>query len=227
MARVLVIEKSGETSLKDLFEPSDEIICFNDTMQLVQRIRKIKPELVLIGFGVPEGFEICRGLKSDSKISSIPVLLIGDDPSGDIVRQAFECGADDYLVRPIHRTELQTRAYAKLRLIRHAITAANTLESGDIQFDIVKRIVIIPEAGQYTPIRLSPSEFQLLLLLCKNQGKILKREEIYKELAHKNSKKGYTRVIDAQISSIRRKSHFFQQSIESIHGVGYRISLEN
>ncbi len=230
MARILLIENPSVegSSVKSFLESSFEVVHFSDTKDFLARARKVRADVILLDLcdDGPDSIQICHSVKTDTKLFSSPVIVLANQFSSETMEALFATGADDYLTRPFQLSELKARCLAKMRLVKNVLDKKD-LDAGGIQFDIIKRSAIIFDQGEYRAIRLTPSEFQLLVLLCKNPGRILKRDEICQELSKKSPKSPNTRVIDAQISSIRRKSNFFQQSIESIHGVGYRISLEN
>jgi two-component system alkaline phosphatase synthesis response regulator PhoP len=227
MAKLLIIgmQSLEAISTKAAIEDMHEVVLFEDISNLIPRVRRLKPDLIIFDkdLNVKGGFEACGALKADPKLAQIPIIVLSS--KSEELEQGFANGADDYILKPVQPAELRARCNAKLRLVKNILEKVGILEEGDIQFDVVKRIVTICDQEKSVSIKLSPSEFQLLLLLCKNQGRILRRDEIHRELSKKDPKSTDTRVIDAQISSIRRKSTYLQQNIESIHGVGYRLSL--
>jgi two-component system KDP operon response regulator KdpE len=129
-------------------------------------IRKERVELVLLDLNLPgmSGFETCSEIR---RASDIPVIMLTvRDSEGDKV-QAFDAGADDYIVKPFGAEELTARVRATLR--RAGPEGPPAFFSPNLQIDFERRTV----SAKGRTIRLTPKEFGLLHQLVTNQGKTL------------------------------------------------------
>jgi CheY-like chemotaxis protein len=94
------------------------VVTARDGAETLEKIRAEKPDLVLLDIMMPKmsGFEVCRKVKADPALKSIPVVMVTAlNEMGDIER-GVECGTDDFLSKPINRLELVTRVKSLLRV---------------------------------------------------------------------------------------------------------------
>jgi two-component system KDP operon response regulator KdpE len=131
-------------------------------------------ELVLLDINMPGmgGIEACRRIRSLSPEAAIVMVTVRDEES-DIV-QALEAGADDYITKPFRFGELVARLRAVLRRTVEGNTRSTILQAGDLEIDFDKRL--LRRSG--TVIHLTPTEFDLLALLMKNEGTLLTHKKL-------------------------------------------------
>src|SRR5271163_4184756 len=129
-------------------------------------IRKQRVELVLLDVNLPgmSGIETCKEIR---RASRIPVIMLTVRNSERDKVQAFDAGADDYIVKPFGSEELTARVRATLR--RAGAEAAPTFVSPELQIDFERRTV----SARKRTVRLTPKEFELLRQLVTNHGKTL------------------------------------------------------
>jgi two-component system KDP operon response regulator KdpE len=135
--------------------------------EAVAILSKYAFELVLLDINMPGigGVEACREIRAHSQKIGIVMVTVQDGES-EIVR-ALEAGADDYITKPIRFRELVARLRAVMRRLH--IDDANEptlLQAGDLELDINRRLL----CRQGEVIHLTPTEFELLALLMRNQG---------------------------------------------------------
>ena len=125
-------------------------------------------EAVLLDIGLPfiDGWRLLAGLEGRRQPSVIVISARGDE--GDKVR-ALDLGADDYLTKPFGADELLARVRAVLRRVRATAEAARVIRSGDVVVDLGARVVT--RAGE--EVRLSPTEYVLLIELAKHAGTVM------------------------------------------------------
>jgi two-component system, cell cycle response regulator len=122
--KVLIVddEEAGRETLSGLLVPLNvSIRCAGDGLEALAITHAWKPDLVLLDVMMPgmDGFDVCRAIRADSDIGETPILLITalDDPDSRL--EGFQVGADDFITKPIIRTELRMRIRSLLRLNRY------------------------------------------------------------------------------------------------------------
>ncbi len=130
----------------------------------------------------------------------------------------LDIGADDYLVKPFDIGELLARSRTLIR--RNAWTKSNLIEIKNVKIDTLEKNVRVDDKE----IKLSKKEYDILLYLAINQGKIVEREEIIDHVWETGFEM-YSNVVDVYINYIREKfkKHGVDDLIETIRGIGYRI----
>lgn len=166
-----------------------------------------------------DGYQVLKYIREHKE--NLPVLfLTAKDSIEDRVR-GLDLGANDYLVKPFAFEELAARIRAITRTTSH--TGANVLKVGDLELDILSRIV--KRAGK--EITLSTKEFDLLEYMMRNSGIILSREKIENHIWNYDYDGG-TNVIDVYISYLRKKideSHT-DKLIHTVRGIGYVLRVK-
>ena len=129
-------------------------------------IRKERVELILLDVNLPgmSGIETCREIR---RAGNIPVIMLTVRNSERDKVQAFDAGADDYIVKPFGAEELTARVRATLR--RSGAEDSASFVSPDLQIDFERRTV----SAKNGTVRLTPKEFELLRQLVTNEGKTL------------------------------------------------------
>jgi len=129
-------------------------------------IRKQRVELILLDVNLPgmSGIETCREIR---RTSQIPVIVLTVRNSERDKVQAFDAGADDYMVKPFGSAELTARVRATLR--RAGTEGPSTFVAPGLEIDFERRTV----SAKGRVVRLTPKEFELLRQLVANQGKTL------------------------------------------------------
>jgi two-component system KDP operon response regulator KdpE len=140
----------------------------------IELVRQVAFELVLLDINMPGmgGIEACRRIRNLSPQAAIVMVTVRDGES-DIV-QALEAGADDYITKPFRFGELVARLRAVLRRTVEENTRLTILQAGDLEIDFDKRL--LRRSG--IMIHLTPTEFDLLALLMKNEGTLLTHKKL-------------------------------------------------
>jgi DNA-binding response OmpR family regulator len=138
----------------------------------------------------------------------------------------FDCGADDYLVKPFDFAELLARVRALTRRRGHADAKGNKgsqLRLADLVVDTAAKTVV--RAGQ--PIKLTAREFNLLELLLRHQGRVLSRGEIAEHTWEEAFDAG-SNVIDVYVNYLRNKvdKGYDKKLIHTVVGMGYVLREE-
>jgi DNA-binding response OmpR family regulator len=193
---------------------------FLDGASLLKFLGSGITDLVILDIMLPDldGFEICKMLKSDSRLSSIPIIMLTAKGQEIDKVTGLDIGADDYITKPFSPKELVARVRAVLR--RTGPTKETLITIGNITID--------PEQFEVTseqvPISLTPVEFKILHLLAVNRGKVFSRERILDHLWG-NEKAVIDRTVDVHIKNLREKLGPAGDLIKNIRGVGYKIQV--
>ena len=186
-----------------------------------QALETQTPDLLLLDIMLPEedGISILKKLRSNPKTSTIPVIMLtAKDSEYDIVT-GLDAGADDYVTKPFGMMALVSRIKAVLRRYEKSDSKKEVLEAGGITIDENQHTVF---AGSQQ-IFLTVKEFDLLALLIKNRGNVLTREQLLESI-WEVSTDIESRTIDVHIRTLRAKLGEYEKNIETIRGVGYKLS---
>jgi len=136
----------------------------------------------------------------------------------------LEIGADDYLAKPFSMRELAARVRAVLRRSERGPAESDMLRAGNITVDRAGHLVTIDSA----PVALTPSEFDLLVILMASPGRAFSRGELLERLQRGMVFEGVERTIDVHIRNLRTKVEEDPgnpQYIQTVYGIGYRFSV--
>jgi len=181
-------------------------------------------DLVILDVMLPgrDGFEILATLRSRG-IKTPVLLLTSRDTLEDRVR-GLDTGADDYLVKPFAFPELLARTRALLRRARPG--GSQRFKLADLEMNVAQRSVL--RAGQ--PIELTAREFELLEYLFAEQGRVVSREMLARDIWKETSRQTpLDNVIDAQMARLRRKldGQFERKLLHTVRGVGFVLREED
>jgi two-component system, OmpR family, response regulator len=170
-----------------------------------------------------DGFELCRTIRKDS---DIPIVML--TARGEVMDRivGLEIGADDYLPKPFEPRELVARLQTVLRRLKpngngHAavLSAAPTLKFEGLEIDTARRSVL----RQGETIELTGTEYELLLMLAREPGRVFSRDDILNQLrGHEVDL--YTRAVDIVVSRLRKKLEPLD-CIKTLRNAGYSLAL--
>jgi DNA-binding response OmpR family regulator len=178
------------------------------------------PDLVVLDLMLPgiDGLEVCRRMQLER---SVPILMLtARDGEQDLIT-GLETGADDYMTKPFSARELVARVHAILRRMSRARqkTEQAPTRIGDVELDpSTRRVRVNGEA-----VHLTPTEFDLVMYLAANRGRVATREELLEQVWGYEVPSG-ARTVDSHVRSVRRK--LGADLIRTVHGVGYAVDDE-
>jgi two-component system response regulator MtrA len=166
-----------------------------------------------------DGIEVCKLIRAESMVPIIMLSAKGD--SYDVVR-GLEAGADDYMVKPFkHPSELVARIRTRLRRTNTDISGLLTI--GDLAIDVAAHQVL--RAGKQ--IALTRLEFDLLVALAKEPGRVFSRDALLSEVwGYRHSTD--TRLVNVHVQRLRAKIEHDAERPEivvTIRGVGYKAGV--
>jgi two-component system alkaline phosphatase synthesis response regulator PhoP len=182
--------------------------------------RQEKPELILLDIMMPEmsGYDF---IKTYRKESETPIILLTAKLDETDKVLGLELGADDYVTKPFGMKELVARINAVLRRMDRPVVESDSLSAGEIHLDKESRIVTVSGRA----VNLTPSEFDLLVVLISAPGRVFSRSELLLKVQG-TTFENVERTIDVHIRNLRTKiekdpSH--PEYIETVFGIGYKF----
>jgi len=177
-------------------------------------------DLIILDITLPEmdGFQVLRTIRKELTVPIIMLTARGE-VSDRIV--GLELGADDYMPKPFEPEELIARIQSIMRRTKSPETMVDKLNFEHLTIDKLKQEVIL----NGSPLSLSTTEFEALLLFAENCGQILDRDFLVEHLRG-ISWQSYDRSIDVLVSRLRNKLNELDaetEYIKTIHGVGYKF----
>lgn len=180
-------------------------------------LRRLDPGLVVLDVMLPEmnGFEVCKRIRAESRV---PILML--TARGDVMDRVvgLELGADDYLAKPFEPRELLARIQSVLRRTTE-VSQGRVLESGPLRIDLVIREVTLDGV----PVRLTTTEYDSLVFLASNPGKVFNRDQLLDHFRGVGLD-AYYRTFDVTLSRLRNKLNDNPKSprfLKTIWGTGY------
>jgi two-component system phosphate regulon response regulator PhoB len=166
------------------------------------------------------GVQLLRMIRGDGVLQDIPIIFL--TAKGDITDKVkgLESGADDFMTKPFDARELLLRVKSLLRRAKSAAAKPSTrLSAGGLLMDIEKHEVM----ADSNVVDLTATEFKLLRILLDRKGRVQSREELLADVWN-YSPDLETRTVDTHVRRLREKLGSAGDTIETIRGVGYRIS---
>ncbi|MGH3262639.1 MAG: response regulator transcription factor [Trebonia sp.] len=222
--RALIVEddrKLGPVLVRGLATDSiaADLVCTGQ--EAIVRAGATEYAVIVLDVMLPDrdGFQVCRELR-EAEVSAPVLMLTARDAVSDRVH-GLDSGADDYLVKPFSFHELLARVRALSR--RGPVQRGVVLEVGDLCLDSARHRV---SRGD-TRIALSRKEYAVLEALMRNPGNVLSRFDLLEQVwgyEYENR----SNVVEVYIRYVRQKIDrpFGRNSLQTIRGVGYRISGE-
>jgi len=212
LAEMLGIVLNGAGIEVDLVSRGDEVM---------DVFRNNPPDLVLLDVMLPglDGIEVCRQIRAFSQRVPI-VMLTAKGDTHDVVL-GLEAGADDYMVKPFKPSELVARIRTRLR--RTSGELASNLTLSDIAIDVLDHT--ITRGGN--EIGLTRLEFDLLVALAKEPGRVFTREALLSEVwGYRHSTD--TRLVNVHVQRLRAKIEHDPENptiITTVRGIGYKAGV--
>ncbi len=194
---------------------------FFNSKDAYESLSKEQPDIILLDIMLPDidGLEFCKMVRSDNKLSYIPIIMLTAKSTEIDKIVGLELGADDYITKPFSFMELIARIKAVLR------RTYREKSKSDEKIISAEGLKIYPDKFKVliddTPVNLTSKEFKLLLLLTGSPGKVFSREEILNNV-WENEYDVYDRTVDVHIKHLREKLKDYGKCIKTVRGIGYK-----
>jgi phosphate regulon transcriptional regulator PhoB len=193
----------------------------SDGETALTKIRKGKYDLIVLDLMLPgiQGMELCRILRNDPKTAVLPIIML--TAKGEEVDRilGLEMGADDYMAKPFSPRELIARVKAVLRRSKGKPVPEKILKIGDLEIDRERYIVSV----RTKKIKLSATEFKLLLFLAERRGKVFSRDQLL-DAIWRDEAFVEPRTVDVHIRRLRssiEEDPAQPRHIKTMRGIGY------
>jgi len=199
------------------------VLTARDGKEALEKVKQ-KPNLIILDIMMPEmnGLQVIQELKKEKTTSGIPVLLLTSKGTETDEIVGLEVGADDYIIKPVKIGKLIARVHTALR--RKEQAALQVLPQTDVI--TIKELEINIHSYSATlrkkKLILPRKEFETLVYLIRNKGRVLSRESILNAVWGENIHV-VDRTVDVHIRKIRKKLYEYAEMIETVPGVGYRF----
>lgn len=219
---ILIIDDEPQIRklLKISLESNDYKVTLAETgTEGLQLAANHTPDLIILDLGLPDknGHEILKELREwyDKSI----IILSVQDKEADIIK-SLDNGATDYLTKPFRTGELLARIRASLRINKNTDLQPRIF-ADDLEIDLSARLV----ERDKKPVKLTSTEYSLIALLAKNQGRVLTHQFILKEIwgVGSQNETQYLRVFIAQLRKKLENNPNAPVHIITESGVGYRF----
>ncbi|HEV2493167.1 MAG TPA: winged helix-turn-helix domain-containing protein [Terriglobia bacterium] len=225
--RVVIIEDEKdivELVAYNLRKEGFDVQSFSRGREGVENLRHRPADLVLLDILLPDlnGFEICKYLRADERLKSVPVIFL--TAKGEEVDRVLglELGADDYVVKPFSPRELVARVRAVLRRQERAVQKDDVVRAGGLSLDPQTQEVRVGGRA----VELSTLEFKLLHFLASNPKRIFSRDRLLDAVWGRDHFVT-PRTVDVHIRRLREKIEPEPERpryIQTVRGSGYRFS---
>ena len=230
MEKILIIEDEPSilTLLSFNLEKSGyQVISAMDGKVGLEKAKKEQPDLIVLDLMLPgmDGIDICKSLRMDKNNTPVLMLTAKDDVLDKIL--GLELGADDYMTKPFSPREVVARIKAILRRAKVSGQAPREEKSkislGPLEINEEKYEAFF----QSIRLELTPKEFELLLYLAKNEGRVMTRDQLLNAVWDYDFV-GDSRIVDVHISHLREKIETDTKQpryIKTIRGLGYKFEV--
>lgn len=187
-----------------------------------EALAKETPELVLLDIMLPEedGLSVLGKLRENKATAKVPVMILTAKSSEFDKVIGLDSGADDYMTKPLGMMELLSRVRALLRRVKKdGFAAEEGYRVGALFVSPTRHVVEVDGA----PVTLSLKEFKLLCLLLEKRGAVADRDEILTSIWG-YAFDGESRTVDVHIRNLRQKLGAAGEMIETVKGIGYKLT---
>ena len=224
MIKILVVD--DESSIQSalvyaLSREGYEVETAVDGQEALEKVETFSPEVMVLDVMMPRvsGYDVCRKLDGQQR-PAILLLTVKDDIVDKVL--GLELGADDYMTKPFDMRELLARVKALSRRGGYVQQLQqeqqeDLLRLGDLTVEMFSRTVSI----QGELLDLTPKEYDLLVLLMRNPGRVYSREMLLEKVWDMDFAGG-TRTVDIHVQRLRKKLGSHHGLIQTVYGIGYK-----
>ena len=224
-AKVLVIEDEADLIKLlryNLEKEGYQVVCCQDGETGLAAFRKEQPDFLILDLMLPRlsGLELCQIIRQESKV---PILILTARREEVDRVLGLELGADDYVTKPFSVREVMARIKVIFRRVNHEASLTPIFQAVELVVDVAK----YEARMKGMPLSLSSKEFELLVCLLKERGKVLTRDRLLERIwGYDRSMEIDTRTVDQHIARLRGKLGAEAHRILTVKNVGYRLKVD-
>jgi two-component system alkaline phosphatase synthesis response regulator PhoP len=206
-----------------LEEEGFNVICTGTGEEAIELAQKRNPDLILLDLVLPgiDGFTVCESLKKDHQTENVFIIMLTGKGMVEEIVEGLELYADDYITKPFEPKILIARINAVLRRKMKSLRKdQNILKFKDLIIDLEAYVVLV----EGKKIELTKTEFDIVALLAGRPNQVFTRQRILEQVRNDN----YPiteRVVDYQLTGIRKKMGRVGDHIKTVRGVGYKFEI--
>ncbi|HEU5139598.1 MAG TPA: response regulator transcription factor [Bacillales bacterium] len=206
-----------------------EVIAVTDGRSALKLVEAEHPDLILLDLMLPgmDGMDVCREMRQRQLRTPVIMLTAKDEEFDKVL--GLEMGADDYITKPFSPREVVARVKA---VIRRSVESASETTEEEPEKLSCGELEVYPEKYEAyfrgNELEWTPKEFELLVYLIRNRGRVLSREQLLNAVWHFDFV-GDTRIVDVHVSHLREKIEDNTRSpryIKTIRGLGYKLEQQ-
>ena len=230
MSLILVVDDEQRIAhlVRDYLQAAGfQVLTAYDGPTALAQFRHEHPDLIVLDLGLPgdqggrpmDGLDVARAIRREAQ-TPIIMLTARVEETDRII--GLELGADDYVTKPFSPRELVARVRAVLRRTSSVETASAPIHAGALTLDPEKRLAYRNDQV----LSLTTTEFDLLLVLARNPGRVFSRMELL-DRVQGVAYEGYDRTIDVHVKNLRKKIETNPrkpQYVLTVYGAGYRFA---
>ena len=208
-----------------------QVIQAKDGVDGLEKIEKNEIDLAIVDIMMPRMDGITMMMKMREKEYDFPVIMLSAKSEEVDKIMGLNMGADDYITKPFTPLELLARVNSQLRRYNRYRDALSKADSSKDTYHVIGGIELNEETVEVfvdgAPVKLTPIEFKILLLLMKNPGRVFSADEIYERIS--NEKAINTDTIMVHIRKIREKIEIDPKNpkyLKVVWGVGYKMEKQ-
>jgi DNA-binding response OmpR family regulator len=223
--RIIVVDADPESlrHTADSLGRRSRCIGTSTSQEALRALAAERFDLVVLDLSMPDitGLGLLRLIRANPDTARIPILVVSALASEVDRVLAFEAGADDFLAKPYYAPELAVRVRALLRTFeaQRGASGDQVVRCSGVSIDL--RSGRVEVEGRAVP--LTATEFRVLAALEAEKGRVVRRRDLIERLRGPGAGQS-ERAVDAHVKSIRRKLGPSRDILETVRGIGYRLS---
>ena len=192
---------------------------FWEPERAIDYVKNNHTDAVLLDLHIPgkDGFQIYEEIRRTKNF--LPILFLTADSTLPVKLRGLEMGADDFITKPVEMEELAARIKNRVQLTRKNFSVNKTIQIKDVVIDLDGHQVI--QSGHI--VKLTPKEYQLLLVLAQNPNKVIHKDDLlgilWKDIHVEVNN------LDTHFSNLRRKMKPFSNHIKTRKNLGYVLRI--
>lgn len=230
MNRILIVEDSMESYeiAKRALGTTLQIEWAKNVNEALRALDSRPFDLVLLDISLPDGdgFHLCSLMQTHQDLKGVAVIFLTARNSVADKVMGFSVGGDDFIGKPFDPVELKARVHAKLRRRERDRIRDQVLQVGAIEINKNMHAASFQARnGETVDLDLTPIEFKILLFLAQKADHVHSRDEVLNAVWGENVHV-YSRSVDTHVSKLRKKMGETAGYLQSVHGAGYRFSVD-